>query len=55
MGYPGQVVRMTVRRAGTRNLWTTAAALQAPAAGPQGPVASTPIVLRRQIDQFCRW
>jgi RNA polymerase sigma-70 factor (sigma-E family) len=43
-GYPGQVVRMTVRRAGTRNLRTTAAALQAPAAGPQGPAASDQLV-----------
>jgi RNA polymerase sigma-70 factor (sigma-E family) len=43
-GYPGQAVRMTVRRAGTRNLRTTAAVLQAPAAGPPGPVASDQLV-----------
>jgi RNA polymerase sigma-70 factor (sigma-E family) len=42
-GYPGQVVPMTVRRAGTRNLRTTAAE-QAPAAGPQGPAASDQLV-----------
>jgi RNA polymerase sigma-70 factor (sigma-E family) len=42
-GYSGQVVRMTVRRAGTRNLRTTAAA-QTPAAGPHGPAASDQLV-----------
>jgi RNA polymerase sigma-70 factor (sigma-E family) len=42
-GYPGQVVRMTVRRAGTRNLRTTTAAMQAPA-GPQGLAASDQLV-----------
>src|SRR5262245_672516 len=42
--YPGQVVRMTVRRAGTPGLRPTAAAAPSPAVAPRGAAASDQLV-----------